>query len=99
MKRVGIVMDALNVKKRDAIRIVQHMKKHDCLEWIDDYDENNRENEPLVDVHYESDFEDMIDWQYENSKPSEILGMSTDINDYPEMLQLENKVIFWYGFV
>lgn len=99
MKRVGIVMDALNVKKRDAIRIVQHMKKHDCLEWIDDYDENNRENEPLVDIHYEADFEDMIDWQYENSKPSEILGMSTDINDYPEMLQLENKVIFWYGFV
>lgn len=99
MKRVGIVMKALNVKKRDAIRIVEHLTKHDCLEWIDDYNEENRSNEPLVDVHYETDFEDMIDWQYEDSKPSEMLGMSADINDHKEMLELEDEVIFWYGLV
>ena len=99
MKRVGIVMQALNVKKRDAVRIVEHLKKHDCLEWIDDYKEENRSNEPLVDVHYETDFEDMIDWQYDDCKPSEMLGISSDIKDHPAMLELEDEVIFWYGLV
>ena len=99
MKRVGIVMEALNVKKRDAIRIVEHLTKHDCLEWIDFYDEENRSNEPLVDVHYETDFEDMIDWQYEDYKPSEMLGVSANIKDHPAMLELEDEVIFWYGLV
>lgn len=80
-------------------KIVSHLTKHDCLEWIDDYKEENRSNEPLVDVHYESDFEDMIDWQYEDAKPSEMLGKSNDIKDYPEMLELEDEIIFWYGLV
>ena len=63
------------------------------------YKEENRSNEPLVDVHYEMDFEDMIDWQYDDTKPSEMLGKSNDIKDYPEMLELEDEVIFWYGLV
>jgi hypothetical protein len=99
MSREEIVMKALNVEMEDAEKIVKHLTKHDCLEWIDDYKEENRINEPLVDVHYESDFEDIIDWQYDDAKPSEMLGMSTDIKDYPEMLELEHSVIFWYGLV
>lgn len=56
-------------------------------------------DEPLTDVHYESTFEDMIDWQYEGYKPSEMLSVLYDIKDHEEMLQLSNKVIFWYGLV
>lgn len=99
MSRIEIVMEALNVEKEDAEKIVEHLTKHDCLGWIDNYNEENRSNEPLVDVHYESDFEDMIDWQYDDAKPSEMLGKSADIKDYPEMLELEDNVIFWYGLV
>lgn len=99
MSRVDTVMKALKVKKEDALKIVEHLTNHDCLEWIDDYKEGNRINEPLVDVHYENNFEDMINWQYEDYKPSEMLGMSDDIEDYREMLELDNKVIFWYGLV
>ena len=75
------------------------LKYESNLDWIDNYKEENRYNEPLVDVHYENDFEDMIDWQYEDAKPSEMLGKSENINDYPEMLELEYNVIFWYGLV
>ena len=99
MSRIEIVMKALDVEREDAERIVEHLTKHDCLEWIDDYKEENRSNEPLVDVHYETDFEDMIDWQYDDAKPSEMLGKSADIKDYPEMLELEYNIIFWYGLV
>ena len=99
MSRVDIVMKALDVKKEDAEKIIEHLTKQDCLEWIDEYDEKHCDKEPLVDVHYEDNFEDMIDWQYEDTKPSEMLGMSADIKDYPEMLKLKNKVIFWYGLV
>lgn len=99
MSKVNIVMKALNVEKEDAEKIVVHLTKHGCLEWIDNYKEENRSNEPLVDVHYETDFEDMIDWQYDDAKPSEMLGKSTDIKDYPEMLELEDEIIFWYGLV
>ena len=97
--RTEIVMNALKVEKVDAQKIVNHLRKHDCLWWIDEYDEENRSEEPLTDVHYENDFEDMIDWQYDDTKPSEILGMSKNIEDYPCMLELENEVIFWYGLV
>ena len=99
MSRVNIVMKALEVEKEDALKIIDHLTKHDCLEWIDDYKEENRDEEPLVDVHYESSFEDMIDWQYEDYTPSQMLGMSENIEDYKEMLELNNKVIFWYGLV
>ena len=97
--RAKIVMKALNVEMEDAKRIVEHLTKHDCLEWIDDYKEENRSDEPLVDVHYESDFEDMIDWQYEDYKPSKMLGISENIEDHKMMLELEDNVIFWYGLV
>lgn len=99
MSRTEIVMKALNVEIEDAEKIVKHLTKHDCLEWIDNYKEENRINEPLVDVHYEHTFEDMIDWQYEDYSPSQILGMSTDVNEHKEMLELKNKVIFWYELV
>ena len=98
MNRTNIVMKALDVKKEDALKIIDHLTKQDCLEWIDDFDEEHCEGEQLVDVHYEDNFEDMIDWLYEDVKPSEILGMSANIKDYPEMLQLKDKVIFWYAF-
>ncbi len=99
MNRTNIVMKALEVKKEDALKIIEHLTKQDCLDWIDEYDEENYDREPLVDVHYEDNFEDMIDWQYEDTMPSKMLGKSADIKDYPEMLQLKNKVIFWYGLV
>ncbi len=99
MNRTNIVMKALEVEKEDALKIIKHLTKQDCLDWIDEYDEENYDREPLVDVHYEDNFEDMIDWQYEDTMPSKMLGKSTDIKDYPEMLQLKNKVIFWYGLV
>ena len=99
MNRVDIVMQALEVEKEDAIKIVEHLTKQDCLDWIDEYNEENCENEPLVDVHYEIDFDDMIDWKFEDAEPSEMLGKSANIEDYPEMLQLEHNVIFWYGLV
>ena len=96
--RKAVVMKALQVSEEDATKIVVHLTKQDCLEWIDDYEENRRD-EPLVDVHYESNFEDMIDWQYDDAKPSDMLGKSNNINSYPEMLELEDKVVFWYGLV
>lgn len=99
MSRTDIVMKALDVEREDAKKIVKHLTKHNHLDWIDNYKEENHSNEPLVDVHYEDDFEDMIDWQYEDANPSEMLGKSVDINDYPEMLELEYNVIFWYGLV
>ena len=99
MSRVNIVMKALDVEREDAEKIVEHLTKHDCLDWIDDYKGESRRDEPLTDVHYETDFEDMIDWQYDDAKPSEMLGKSNDIKDYPEMLELEDQVIFWYGLV
>ena len=99
MSRIEIVMNALNVETKDAEKIVEHLTKHDCLEWIDNYNEENRSDEPLVDIHYETDFEDMIDWKFDDCKPSEMLGLSDKIEDYPEMLELEDEVIFWYGLV
>lgn len=99
MKREELIMKVLKVEKEDAEKIIEHLTIYDCLHWIDDYDEESHNNEPLVDVHYESTFEDMIDWQYEDYKPSEMLEMSKDIKDHKEMLQLKNKVIFWYGLV
>ena len=93
MNREEIIMEALKVCREDAIKIIEHLTKHDCIFWVDDGDPL------LVDVHWENSFEDMIDWQYEDSKPSEMLGKSTDINDYPEMLKLKDSVIFWYGLV
>ena len=98
MCRIEIVMNALEVEIEDAEKIVEHLTKHNCLEWIDEYDEENLD-EPLTDVHYESSFEDMIDWQFDDTKPSEMLGKSSNIEDYPEMLELEDQVIFWYGLV
>lgn len=98
MNRIKIVMKALEVDKDDATKIVEHLTKQDCLDWIDDYDEEGRD-EPLTDVHYENNFEDMIDWQYDDANPSEMLGKPTHINGYSEMLQLKDKVIFWYGLV
>lgn len=102
MDRIKIVMKALEVDKDDAAKIVEHLTKQDCLDWIDDYDEERDEkrcDEPLTDVHYECSFEDMIDWQYDDANPSEMLGKPTHINGYSEMLQLKDKVIFWYGLV
>lgn len=95
--REEIVMKALNVDKEDAKAIINHLIAHDCEEWIDDY--NNEKDEPLTDVHYEKTFDKMIDWQYEGSSPSEMLGKPTMIEEYPEMLQLKDVVIFWYGLV
>lgn len=37
--------------------------------------------------------------EYDDANPSEMLGKPTHINGYSEMLQLKNKVIFWYGLV
>ncbi len=99
MNRTNIVMKALEVDKEDALKIIEHLTKQDCLDWIDSYQEENRSNEPLADVHYEIDFEDMINWQYDDAKPYDMLGKSTNIKDYPEMLQLKDNVIFWYGLV
>lgn len=98
MTREQIVMKALNVDKEDAKRIVEHLIRQNCEEWIDDYRENGKD-EPLTDVHYEETFDNMIDWQYEGSSPSEMLGRPTVIEEYPEMLQLKDKVIFWYCLV
>jgi hypothetical protein len=98
MTREQIVMKALNVEKEDAKKIVEHLIKQECEEWIDEYIENGKDN-PLTDVHYEKSFDNMIDWQFEGSKPSEMLGKSSVIEEYPEMLQLKDKVIFWYGLV
>lgn len=97
-QRKQIVMKALKVDKEDAKRIVKHLIEQDCVEWIDEYAENGKDN-PLTDVHYEKNFDNMIDWQYEGSKPSEMLGKPTVIEEYPEMLQLKDKIIFWYGLV
>lgn len=97
MKREEIVMKALKVDLEDAKTIVNHLEKLNCEEWIDDY--KNGKDEPLTDVHYEKTFDKMIDWQYEGSSPSEMLGKSTVIEEYPEMLQLKDVVIFWYGLV
>ena len=96
--REKIVMNALEVNKEDAKIIVNHLIEQGCEEWIDDYNENGKD-ELLTDVHYEKSFDNMIDWQYEGASPSEMLGRPTVIEEYPEMLQLENKVIFWYGLV
>lgn len=98
MNRVDIVMKALNVGREDGLKIVEHLIKQGCEDWIDDFVEDNTE-EPLTDVHYESNFEDMIDWQYEDCKPSEMLEVSSNISDHVEMLKLSNEVIFWYGLV
>ena len=98
INRTDIVMKALKVDKDDAKKIVEHLIGQGCEEWIDDYKEDGKD-EPLTDVHYESTFEDMIDWQYEDCKPSEMLGVLENINDHKEMLQLSNEVIFWYGLV
>ena len=99
MNRIDIVIKALKVNKEDALKIIKHLEICDCLHWIDDYDTESNNDEPLVDVHYEITFEDMIDWQYEDYKPSEMLGISENIKDHKEMLELSNKIIFWYGLV
>lgn len=98
MDRVNTVIKALKVSKNDAKLIIKHLVEQGCEEWIDDYKENGTD-EPLTDVHYEKSFDNMIDWQYEGSKPSEMLGKPTVIEEYPEMLQLSNVVIFWYGLI
>ena len=98
MSRIDIVTKALKVDKEDAIKIVEHLEVCDCLWWIDEYDEEGKD-EPLTDVHYEKSFDDMIDWQYEGSSPSEMLGRPAVIEEYPEMLQLSDVIIFWYGLV
>lgn len=97
-QRKQIVIKALKVNKEDAKRIIKHLTEQDCIEWIDEYTEDGKDN-PLTDVHYENTFDNMIDWQYEDSKPSEMLGKPTVIEEYPEMLQLKDSVIFWYGLV
>ena len=99
MSRIEIVMNALDVDEESAEKIIEHLTKQNCLDWIDNYKEENRSDEPLVDVHYEYSFEDMIDWKFDDYKPSEMLGKSSDIKDYPEMLEFEDVIIFWYGLV
>lgn len=99
MNRIDIVMKALGISTDDAEKVIAHLISHDCIDWVDTYNEENRSNEPLVDVHYENTFENMIDWKFEGERPSEILGRSNRIEDYPEMLELEDAVIFWYGLV
>ena len=98
MTREQIVIKALKVDKEDARKIVKHLTQLGCEEWIDEYTENGKDN-PLTDVHYEKSFDNMVDWQYEGSKPIEMLGKPTVIEEYPEMLQLKDTVIFWYGLV
>lgn len=98
MTREQIVVKALKVNEEDAKRIVEHLISQDCEEWIDNYNKNGKD-EPLTDVHWENSFEDMIDWQYEDCKPSEMLGVLENIKDHKEMLQLKDNVIFWYGLV
>lgn len=98
LTRETIVMKALKVDEEDARKIVEHLIREGCEEWIDDYNENGKD-EPLTDVHYEKSFDNMIDWQYEGSSPSEMLGNPAVIEEYPEMLQLKDKVIFWYSLV
>ena len=98
-RRVEVVMKALNLDKYDADKVVKHLAKHDCLDWIDAYESSEGRDEPLVDVHYETTFADMIDWQFEGYSPSQMLNKSSSIEDYPEMLALNHKVIFWYGLV
>ena len=98
MNRIDIVMEVLGVSKKDALTIIEHLDKQGCLDWIDDYDEESC-YEQLTDIHCESNFKDMIDWVFEDCRPSEMLGRPTDIGDYPEMLQLTDKVIFWYSLV
>lgn len=98
-KRIETVMEALNLDKYEADRVVKHLARHDCLDWIDAYSVSKANDEPLVDVHYESTFADMIDWQFEGYSPSQMLNKSSSIEDYPEMLALNHKVIFWYGLV
>lgn len=97
MTREEIVMKALKVDEEDAKTIVNHLVELGCEEWIDDY--KNGKDELLTDVHYEKSFDNMIDWQYEGSSPSKMLGKPTVIEEYPEMLQLKDVVIFWYGLV
>lgn len=99
MNRIDIVTNALGVSVDDAEKVIAHLTNHGCIGWIDNYSEENRSDEPLVDVHYENTFESMIDWKFEGEKPSEILGRANRIEDYPEMLGLDDGVIFWYGLV
>lgn len=95
MNREDKVMELLDVFDDDAIKIVRHLKKLDLLDWIDEYDKEY--NDMLTDVHWERNFEEMIDWIFEGCKPSEMLGRPEDINDYKCMLELDDGVIFWYG--
>ena len=98
MDRTNIVMKALSVNEKDASKIADHLTALGFEDWIDNFTEGN-EDEPLTDVHYESSFENMIDWKYENCKPSEMFEISSNINDHVEMLQLSNAVIFWYNLI
>lgn len=99
-KRMNIVMKALQVDESDAEIIIDHLAKYNCLEWIDNYKEENRSNEPLVDIHCEDSFEDMFNWKFEGCKPSEILGQSSCVEDYPEMVELGiGTIIHWYELV
>lgn len=94
MNRIDIVTNALGVSVDDAEKVIAHLTNHGCIGWIDNYSEENRSDEP-----HENTFESMIDWKFEGEKPSEILGRANRIEDYPEMLGLDDGVIFWYGLV
>ena len=102
MNRIEIVKKALNVNTKEAIKIIDHLTKYNLLYWIDDYDENYHNDDYeqlLVDVHCEDNFEDMIDFLYEDYSPSEMIKMSADIKDHEEMLDLGSRIILWWGFI
>lgn len=92
--RIEIVRKALRVNREDARTIVDYLVEKHCGHWIDNFTEGNPD-EPLTDVHWENDFKGMIDWKYNNARPSEMFQVSQRIEDHNGMLQLSDSVIFW----
>jgi len=67
--------------------------------WQKNNFEIDEKNESLTDVHFEPTFRDMINWQYEDIEPFEMLDVSSNLKKHKEYLYLpdEDEYIFFYA--
>ena len=95
LTRINTVRQALGLDLNDALKVVGYLKDNNYAYIIDEYADTKEDN-ALTDVHRENNFCDMIDWIYEGYKPSDIIYLSSKIEDHKKMLELSSCVIFWY---
>ncbi len=97
VKNVEKITRIDDLTEKDAKTIWNYWKKNKFI--IPENLNNPEEYEALGDIHIEKSFEDMINWQFEDYTPFDMLGVSDKIEDHKDYLYLEDEdnVMFFYS--